>query len=153
MRPDTRVPELLLRTKSSLTGDLRGSLFFVSDANDSNCRFRDCGVACRRAQRLSNRTQRRIHAKKQNRLDQHGHFKLIMLSPRRSAPLRWPSSRGTTGRFATEQVAGFVWNGWPESVEYASNSRGLVQGPPYMRLAIARMILWTCRLREICKTF
>jgi len=42
-----------------------------------------------------------------------------MPNPRRYASVRWPSSRGTTGRFATDQVAGFAWNGWPESVGYA----------------------------------
>ena len=42
-----------------------------------------------------------------------------MSDPRRYAPVRWPASRGTNGRFAMEQMAAFAWNRWPESVEYA----------------------------------
>ena len=46
-----------------------------------------------------------------------------MPNPRRYAPPTWPASRGTGGRFAAEQVAGFGWNRWPESAEYADESR------------------------------
>jgi len=72
-----------------------------------------------RSQRLLYQSQGRIHAKRQNRLDAHGHFKLIVPDPRRYAPATWPASRGTGGRIAAEQVAGFDWNSRPESAEYA----------------------------------
>ena len=35
---------------------------------------------------------------------------------------RWQASSGLGGRLAVEQVAGFLWTGWQESVEYASDS-------------------------------
>ena len=40
-------------------------------------------------------------------------------SQRRYAPISWPESPGITGRNPVECLAGFAWNGWPESVEYA----------------------------------
>ena len=52
-----------------------------------------------------------------------------MPNPRRYAPPTWPVSRGTGGRFAAEQVAGFGWNRWPESVEYAHSFDPINRNP------------------------
>ncbi len=54
-----------------------------------------------------------------------------MPNPRRYAPPTWPASRGTGGRFAAEQVAGFRWNRWPESAEYALEDVNVFTWPGY----------------------
>lgn len=63
------------------------------------------------AQRLPHRTQGRIDAQALDEIDGGGDFRLTMQTC--VAALRLP------GRISVEQVAGCVWNDWPDGVESA----------------------------------
>ncbi len=41
-------------------------------------------------------------------------------------PTTWPESTGTGGRNHVDSLAGFDWNGWPDSVEYAVDAKNQV---------------------------